>query len=28
VSLLSGAERSQAGPTAAAHGLSLEHVRY
>jgi tRNA pseudouridine38-40 synthase len=28
VSLLSGAERSQAGPTAAAHGLSLERVRY
>ena len=28
VSLLSGAARSQAGPTAEAHGLSLEHVRY
>ena len=28
VSLLCGAERSQAGPTAEAHGLSLEHVRY
>ena len=28
VSLLCGAERSDAGPTAEAHGLSLEHVRY
>ena len=27
-SLLGGAERSQAGPTAEAHGLTLEHVRY
>jgi tRNA pseudouridine38-40 synthase len=28
VSLLCGAERSQAGPTAEAHGLTLEHIRY
>jgi tRNA pseudouridine38-40 synthase len=28
VTLLCGAERPQAGPTAEAHGLSLEHVRY
>ena len=27
-SLLGGAERSQAGPTAEAHGLTLEYVRY
>lgn len=27
-SLLCGTERSQAGPTAEAHGLTLEHVRY